>query len=72
MNSTEIKQFKKLEDSELKAKIVDLSSELVKLRVKKVTRQSFKSQDFGRARKKLAQLLTIQKSRILSDKKDSK
>jgi large subunit ribosomal protein L29 len=72
MNSTEIKQFKKLEDSELKAKIVDLSSELVKLRVKKVTRQSFQSQDFGRARKKLAQLLTIQKSRILADRKDSK
>jgi len=69
MNSTEIKQFKKLEDSELKAKIVDLSSELVKLRVKKVTRQSFQSQDFGRVRKKLAQVLTIQKSRILSDKK---
>jgi ribosomal protein L29 len=56
----------------LKAKIVDLSSELVKLRVKKVTRQSFQSQDFGRARKKLAQLLTIQKSRILADRKDSK
>jgi ribosomal protein L29 len=72
MNSTEIKQFKKLEDSELKAKIVDLSSELVKLRVKKVTRQSFQSQDFGRTRKKLAQLLTIQKSRILADRKDSK
>nr|WLD05995.1 ribosomal protein L29 [Meringosphaera mediterranea] len=61
----DMKNFKDLTDSEIASKITEFSTELVNLRVKKATRQSFPPKEFKHTRKKLAQLLTIQKSRSL-------
>jgi large subunit ribosomal protein L29 len=55
------KNFNSLTNEELESKILLISKELVELRLKKVTRQSFKSHEFKQKKCELSQLMTIKK-----------
>ena len=50
-----------LDAETLEKEIIKVSQELVNLRVKKATRQEFKPHEFKHTKRKLAQLLTLQK-----------
>ena len=55
-------KIEKLNTKELEKTVLETSQQLVELRLKKVTRQAFKPHEFKHAKRKLAQLLTLQNS----------
>jgi|TARA_B110000977_G_C10818076_1_gene393052 large subunit ribosomal protein L29 len=55
-------KIEKLNTEELEKTVLETSQQLVELRLKKVTRQAFKPHEFKHAKRKLAQLLTLQNS----------
>ena len=65
-NSDSIKEFKKLNSSEINKKIDQLRKDLFDLRFKQATRQLNETHKFKIIKKQLAQLLTISKSQSAS------
>ena len=61
-NSESIKEFKKLNSSEIAEKIDQLRKELFNLRFKQATRQLNETHQFKIIKKQVAQLLTLSKS----------
>tara|TARA_B100001027_G_scaffold138167_1_gene95955 strand:- start:126 stop:344 length:219 start_codon:yes stop_codon:yes gene_type:complete len=65
-NSESIKEFKKLNSSQINAKIDQLRKDLFDLRFKKATRQLNETHKFKIIKRQLAQLLTLSKSQSTS------
>ena len=69
MKKSEIlKDFKSLNDSQIKDKINELRKELFDLRFKQATRQLSETHQFKTLKKKIAQLLTLSNSQSNSQK----
>ena len=67
-NSESLKEFKKLNESQIQEKINELRKELFDLRFKQATRQLSETHKFKTLKKNIAQLLTISKSQSNSQK----
>ena len=67
-NSESIKEFKKLNHSEINEKIDQLRKDLFNLRFKQATRQLNETHQFKIIKKQVAQLLTIRRSQSISQK----
>ena len=67
-NSESIKEFKKLNSSEINEKIDQLRNDLFELRFKQATRQLNETHKFKIIKKQVAQLLTLSKSQPNSQK----
>tara|TARA_B100000925_G_scaffold247912_1_gene198501 strand:- start:301 stop:519 length:219 start_codon:yes stop_codon:yes gene_type:complete len=67
-NSETLKEFKKLNDSQIQEKINEFRKELFDLRFKQATRQLSETHKFKTLKKNIAQLLTISKSQSNSQK----
>ena len=67
-NSESIKEFKKLNSSEINEKIEELRKDLFNLRFKQATRQLNETHQFKIIKKQVAQLLTLSKSQSISQK----
>lgn len=63
MAFTTFTELKELDDQQVAQSILDCKKELFDLRLQKATRQSFKSHTFKHLKRKIAQLLTIEKQR---------
>jgi|TARA_B100000524_G_scaffold278575_1_gene155282 large subunit ribosomal protein L29 len=61
MNFSKITELQKLDAESIEKEILLMSQQLVELRMKQATRQSFKPHEFKHTKRKLAQLLTLQK-----------
>ena len=61
-NSESLKEFKKLNSSQISEKIEQLRKDLFDLRFKKATRQLNETHKFRIIKKQVAQLLTLSKS----------
>ena len=61
-NSESLKEFKKLNSSQISEKIEQLRKDLFDLRFKKATRQLNETHKFKIIKKQVAQLLTLSKS----------
>ena len=62
-NSESLKEFKKLNSSQISEKIEQLRKDLFELRFKKATRQLNETHKFKIIKKQVAQLLTLSKSK---------
>lgn len=58
-----------LSNNDLSEEIVEIKNEIFNLRFKKATRQSFKSSDLKKAKRKLAQLKTLLGMRLEKQEK---
>ena len=67
-NSESIKEFKKLNPSEINEKIIQLRKDLFDLRFKQATRQLNETHQFKIIKKQIAQILTLSKSQLTSQK----
>ena len=67
-NSESIKEFKKLNPSQISEKIDQLRKDLFDLRFKQATRQLNETHKFKIIKKQVAQLLTLSKSQPTSQK----
>ena len=67
-NSESIKEFKKLNSSQITEKIDQLRKDLFDLRFKQATRQLNETHQFKFIKKQVAQLLTLKKSQTTSQK----
>ena len=56
-------------NNDLSEEIVEIKNEIFNLRFKKATRQSFKSSDLKKAKRKLAQLKTLLGMRLENEEK---
>ena len=65
-NSESLKEFKKLNSSQISEKIEQLRKDLFDLRFKKATRQLNETHKFKSIKKQVAQLLTLSKSQSAS------
>ena len=65
-NTDSLKEFKKLNSSQITEKIYQLRKDLFDLRFKKATRQLNETHKFKITKKQVAQLLTISKSQSSS------
>ena len=65
-NSETINEFKKLNSSQITEKIDQLRKDLFDLRFKQATRQLNETHQFKIIKKQVAQLLTLSKSRSIS------
>lgn len=54
-----LKEIKKLDDEELESKIIELKKQLISYRIKLGTKQKIKSHEPKKAKKQIAQILTI-------------
>lgn len=61
------KELKNLSDSQISAQVEEIKKELFTLRLKKATRQAVKPHLFKSNRRKIAQLLTLQSERKLTN-----
>lgn len=59
MTLPKITQLKELTESEIESELIQIEKDLMDLRLKKSTRQQFKSHQFKHLRHKKAQLLTL-------------
>ena len=66
--SESIKEFKKLNSSEITEKIDQLRKDLFNLRFQQATRQLNETHQFRIIKKQVAQLLTLSKSKSISQK----
>ena len=67
-NAESLKEFKKLNSSQINEKIDQLRKDLFDLRFKQATRQLNETHQFKIIKKQVAQLLTISKSQSISQK----
>ena len=67
-NAESIKEFKKLNSSQINEKIDQLRKDLFDLRFKQATRQLNETHQFKIIKKQVAQLLTLSKSQSASKK----
>ena len=67
-NSDSLKEFKKLDSSQINEKIAQLRKDLFDLRFKQATRQLNETHKFKIIKKQVAQLLTLSKSQSSSQK----
>ncbi len=67
-NSQSLKEFKKLNSSQINEKIDQLRKDLFNLRFKQATRQLNETHQFKTIKKQVAQLLTLSKSQSNSPK----
>ena len=67
-NSESLKEFKKLDSSQIIEKIEQLRKDLFDLRFKQATRQLNETHKFKTIKKQVAQLLTLSKSQSSSQK----
>ena len=65
-NSESLKEFKKLNSSQISEKIEQLRKDLFDLRFKQATRQLNETHKFKSIKKQVAQLLTLSKSQSAS------
>jgi len=65
-NSESLKEFKKLNSSQITEKIEQLRKDLFDLRFKKATRQLNETHKFKMIKRQVAQLLTLSKSQSTS------
>ena len=65
-NSESLKEFKKLNSSQITEKIEQLRKDLFDLRFKKATRQLNETHKFKMMKRQVAQLLTLSKSQFTS------
>nr|AIA20080.1 50S ribosomal protein L29 [Neoporphyra perforata] len=63
MTLPKISDVKQMDNSSLKEEILVIKRELFGLRLKRATRQDFQPHLFKHSKRRLAQLLTIEKSR---------
>ena len=68
MSFSKIKEVESLDQAAIEQTVLDLSKELVDLRIKKATRQNFKPHNFKHIKRKLSQLLTVQNLKKLNTK----
>ncbi|CCP38127.1 50S ribosomal protein L29 (plastid) [Chondrus crispus] len=64
MAFTKINNIQDLTNEKIEARIIEIKKDLLQLKIKKATRQSFKPHIFKHKRHELAQLLTIETKRI--------
>ena len=67
-NSDSLKEFKKLDSSQINEKIAQLRKDLFDLRFKQATRQLNETHKFKIIKKQIAQILTLSKSQSSSQK----
>ena len=67
-SSDSLKEFKKLNSSQITEKIAQLRKDLFDLRFKQATRQLSETHKFKIIKKQVAQLLTLSKSQPITDK----
>ena len=67
-NSESLKDFKKLNPSEISEKIDQLRKDLFNLRFKQATRQLNETHQFKKIKKQVAQLLTLSRSQSTTQK----
>ena len=67
-SSDSLKEFKKLNSSQITEKIAQLRKDLFDLRFKQATRQLSETHKFKIIKKQVAQLLTLSKSLPITDK----
>ena len=67
-NSESLKEFKKLNSTQLTEKIVQLRKDLFDLRFKQATRQLNETHKFKLIKKQVAQLLTLSKRQSVTQK----
>lgn len=63
MSFQSFSELKDLDDVKLSQEIVDAKKSLFDMRLKKATRQSFKPHVFKHTKRKIAQLMTIERQR---------
>lgn len=63
MSFQSFSELKDLDDVKLSQEIVDAKKSLFDMRLKKATRQTFKSHLFKHTKRKIAQLMTIERQR---------
>ena len=63
MSFQSFSELKDLDDVKLSQEIVDAKKSLFDMRLKKATRQTFKPHVFKHTKRKLAQLMTIERQR---------
>jgi large subunit ribosomal protein L29 len=63
MAFTNFVELKELDDTQVAQSILNCKKELFDLRLQKATRQSFKSHNFKHLKRKISQLLTIERQR---------
>ena len=63
MAFTNFVELKGLDDTQVGQSILNYKKELFDLRLQKATRQSFKSHNFKHLKRKISQLLTIERQR---------
>nr|YP_009295633.1 ribosomal protein L29 [Mastocarpus papillatus]AOL58117.1 ribosomal protein L29 [Mastocarpus papillatus] len=64
MTFTKIKNIKHLTTQEIEEKIITLKKDILKLEIKKATRQTFKPHIFKHKKHELAQLLTLETQKL--------
>jgi large subunit ribosomal protein L29 len=63
MTLPKVQSARELSDDELQAQILAVKKELFTLRLKSATRQLVKPHEFGHAKHRLAQLMTVERER---------
>ena len=63
MTFTNFVELKELDDTQVAQSILNCKKELFDLRLQKATRQSFQSHNFKHLKRKISQLLTIERQR---------
>jgi large subunit ribosomal protein L29 len=63
MSLPKIQTIREMSDSEISTEILAMKRELFDLRLKRATRQPFKPSQFGYAKHRLGQLMTIENQR---------
>ncbi len=63
MSLPKIESIREMSDAEISTEIVATKRELFDLRLKRATRQPFKPSQFGSAKHRLSQLMTIENQR---------
>ena len=63
MSFQSFSELKDLDDVKLSQEIVDAKKSLFEIRLKKATRQTFKPHVFKHTKRKIAQLMTIERQR---------
>ena len=63
MSLPKIEKIREMSDDEISLEIVAMKRELFDLRLKRATRQPFKPSQFGYAKHRLGQLMTIENQR---------
>ena len=69
-SNSSLKEFKRLNNNQIKEKVQELRKELFDLRFKQATRQLNETHRFSMIKKQIAQLLTLSKSQSNSQVND--